>query len=741
MDVAAFSDDNFEVKDWINKTFKSAEAQENRDAFVSSLVMKLQLYVQQVNSALEDTSQQVLQSLPRVMRDTEILHQEALLLREKMNVVKQEIAKVEQDTGQSMKILERIDSIKMELQAAKQALHEADNWTVLATDLEEVFESGDIESISAKLVSMQQSLRILANVPDYEDRKLQLEGLKNRLEAMASPRLVQAITSSSVEQSQVFVRIFRAIDRLPQLLKYYHNCQKGILMQKWQNLLETEQDEGISEWMHKFYDILLSTWHEQVKWCCHVFTSVSAANTLVELYADTLRSLDPSFNMCIDAALKQQSDQLTFVMDLRQITKHFAVNLQVAIDSASQGKSVDKDSLLSLAQAVYSPYVAHVSKYAQYQQAYLLRQLMALQCSKPDTMDTVQSLGQSIPRVVSMALEANKTCLLFTEGCGYCGLVKALKAYISSYLDQYRHTLRQLDQQKGDREDWNMFQMCLTLLQNVGELLKQLKQLDQDITRSLLDVSRKLGGLNGSKEPSPFVQFKKLLLSSGGQNELDTLVSCIQGGEQTLLEEHIASSLNKLCSDVHHTTFQVIFAPISVQLEQVQSAPAWSSVNKQATSVAADLPDFSFAPQEYITQIGQYLMTLPQHLDPFLMQDNPSLTLALHMADAKYELLSGGAEGGFADVLLGIIAQESCQTYCDNILGVCEFGPAACKQLATDIDYLGNVLEDLGLSLSEHLQQISVLLRLSPEEYHTKSSGCSPRLVAAVRQMRNITSG
>jgi hypothetical protein len=62
----------------------------------------------------------------------------------------------------------------------------------------QVFESGDIESIAAKLVSMQQSLRILANVPDYEDRKLQLEGLKNRLEAMASPRLVQAFTSSSI---------------------------------------------------------------------------------------------------------------------------------------------------------------------------------------------------------------------------------------------------------------------------------------------------------------------------------------------------------------------------------------------------------------------------------------------------------------------------------------------------------------------------------------------------------------
>ena len=64
----------------------------------------------------------------------------------------------------------------------------------------------------------------------------------------------------------------------------------------------------------------------------------------------------------------------------------------------------------------------------------------------------------------------------------------------------------------------------------IGELLNQLKQLDRDVTRSLLDVSRKLGGQNGSKESGPFIQFKKLLLSSAGEKELDTLVSSIQGG-------------------------------------------------------------------------------------------------------------------------------------------------------------------------------------------------------------------
>lgn len=56
------------------------------------------------------------------------------------------------------------------------------------------------------------------------------------------------------------------------------------------------------------------------------------------------------------------------------------------------------------------------------------------------------------------------------------------------------------------------------------------------------------------------------------------------------------------------------------------------------------------------------------------------------------------------------------------------------------IDYLGNVLDDLGLSLSEHLKNVSTLLRLPGDQYHSRSAGCAPRLVAAVRQMRNITS-
>ena len=45
---------------------------------------------------------------------------------------------------------------------------------------------------------MQQSLKILTDVPDYADRVNRLETLKNRLEALMSPTVVTAFNNQDV---------------------------------------------------------------------------------------------------------------------------------------------------------------------------------------------------------------------------------------------------------------------------------------------------------------------------------------------------------------------------------------------------------------------------------------------------------------------------------------------------------------------------------------------------------------
>lgn len=64
-----------------------------------------------------------------------------------------------------------------------------------------------------------------------------------------------------------------------------------------------------------------------MKWCNQVF---GQANSLVEVYADVLLGIEPSLSDCIENAVKQQPQQLPFLAELKQTTKHFSNNLQIA---------------------------------------------------------------------------------------------------------------------------------------------------------------------------------------------------------------------------------------------------------------------------------------------------------------------------------------------------------------------------------------------------------------------------
>lgn len=157
------------------------------------------------------------------------------------------------------------------------------NLFVSVNDLEEVFDSKNIPNISAKLLGMQQSLKLLVNISDYEDRKLQLEGLKNRLEAIASPSIVQALSTCDIEKSLLYARTFNSIGRLQQLLKYYHKCQKDILLKKWREQLD-EQEDSVVQWIHNFFVLLISNWHAQYKWFSQVFPEENTCDCLVNIW-------------------------------------------------------------------------------------------------------------------------------------------------------------------------------------------------------------------------------------------------------------------------------------------------------------------------------------------------------------------------------------------------------------------------------------------------------------------------
>ncbi|RUS78612.1 hypothetical protein EGW08_013618 [Elysia chlorotica] len=647
MDYSKFMDDSFDAKEWINTAFKNqTDSGVSKDQYAATMVMKLQVFIQEVNNVLEEASQQALQNLPRVVRELGAVKQEASLLQDQMRTVKHDIQKVEQDTAQSMQALLKLDRIKSRMKTTADALKEADNWTTLSADMDEVFQSQNVDDITKKLTGMQQSLQMLVDTPDYAEKCQHLEKLKNRLEALLSPQLITAFNAQSLEETQKYVKIFEDIERLPQLYKYYHKCHKHNLLQSWKSIWAADKSKAA---LSELYDLLLSTWHTQVKWSSQVFED--PVNIVLELLTQTLATLDPTLSTVFAELVAKGEHTLNILIELKQISDRCVKSLEAAVDSHVQGAGLNcSKNIQDLLKVLYSPYQNYTGKYRIFEEVALTKHLDSIKLDHEEVIDTVQLLSESVPKLFSAAQSANERCQKLTNGFCYLDLMDAYKTYFSSYTREFRRVLINIREKcrtgaQGDTEDWSDFQNALRIVQTCGNLLMQLEHLDARVDSSILQtLGHLMTGHSPTKDAESAVSFAShsfhfqasLFVSSQATIEnLETMVHKLGEGESPPVFADITSDLSKLSGEVHKFAFEIVFGQLKSYLAGVALMEIWIS-RSAGGAMTSDLPTFSLSPQEYITKVGQYLMTLPQHLDPFTLQDSPALVVALKHGRLPY---------------------------------------------------------------------------------------------------------
>ncbi|KAK5850741.1 hypothetical protein PBY51_001593 [Eleginops maclovinus] len=767
MDFSKFLDDDFDVKDWVNGAFKvvQKDAPGKADTHAATLVMKLQLFIQEVNNAIEESSNQALQNMPRVLRDVEALKQEASFLKEQMVMVKEDIRKFEQDTVQSMQVLVEIDQVKGRMQVAAEALQEADKWSTLSADIEETFKTQDMAVISSKLTSMQNSLAMLVDTPDYSEKCVHLEALKNRLEALASPQIVATFNSMSLDQAKLFVKVFTEIDRMPQLLAYYYKCHKGQLVSIWQDLSQSELN--LNQQLSEFYDTLLSSWHSQLQWSSQVFKNPYEVVTV--LLIQTLGAMVPSIPVCLSSALERtaQEQRLDTLLELHHTTSTFGHSLEAAmLPHLGENNLLKVNELVS---ALYDPYKPYQLQYGDLEEAHLLIQISAVPLEHGEVIDCVEELSHSVGKLFGLASAAVDRCVKLTDGLAVCGLLKALKALFTKYMSDFSTTLQSIRKKckledtptsSVFQEDWTAFQNSVRIIATCGELLRQCGAFEQQLSNRILGSAgkylsdsyspRSLAGIQEasstdrkSAAKNPWQEYN--YLQRGNMAEYNSLMEVLFSlkekgtGNSSLLAEPRAA-LIRLNQQANQLAFDSVFLQIKHQLCLV------SKMERQeesgfGESYTEDLPTFSLSPQEYITNIGQYLMSLPLHLEPFVTQEDPALEMALHAGKLPFPPEQGDdlpELDNTADYWLGSIARATMQTYCDAILLIPQLGLHSTKQLATDIDYLSNVMDALGLQPSRGLQHIVTLLRAKPEDFRQTAKLLPRRLASTIAAVRHI---
>uniref|UniRef100_A0A4W5JY99 Conserved oligomeric Golgi complex subunit 7 n=1 Tax=Hucho hucho TaxID=62062 RepID=A0A4W5JY99_9TELE len=744
MDFSRFLDEDFDVKDWVNGAFKmQKDVPGKADAHAATLVMKLQLFIQEVNNAIEESSNQALQNMPRVLRDVEALKQEASFLKEQMVLVKEDIRKFEQDTVQSMQVWEPFRTHTPHKYAA-QSVH-------------------DMAVISSKLTAMQNSLAMLVDTPDYSEKCVHLEALKNRLEALASPQIVATFNSMSIDQAKLFVKVFTEIDRMPQLLAYYYKCHKGQLVSVWQDLSQSEL--SLNQQLAEFYDTLLSTWHSQLQWSSQVFKNPYEVVTV--LLIQTLGAMVPSIPVCLSTAMERtpQEQRLDTLLELHHTAATFGRSLaQAMLPHLGENNLLKVNELVS---GLYDPYKPYQLQYGDLEESHLLIQISAVPLERGEVIDCVEELSHSVGKLFGLAGAAVDRCVKLTDGLALCGLLKALKALFAKYVSDFSTTLQSVRKKcrledtpsaAVFQEDWTAFQNSVRIIATCGELLRQCGAYELQLSNKILATvgkylsesysPRSLAGNQESTERkasgrNPWQEYN--YLQRGNMAEYNGLMEMLYslkekgtGNSSLLAEPRVA--LIRLNQQANQLAFDSVFLQIKHQLCLVSKMES-RDAGGFGESYAEDLPTFSLSPQEYITNIGQYIMSLPLHLEPFVTQEDPALELALHAGKLPFPPEQGDdlpELDNTADYWLGSIARATMQTYCDAILLIPELTAHSTKQLATDIDYLSNVMDALGLQPSRTLQQIVTLLRAKPEEYRQMAKLLPRRLVSTIAALRGL---
>ena len=105
MDFSKFTEEDFDPKAWINDCFNSLENGSGNDGgnaitakasgstitpaeqFAGTGIMKLQLSIQELSSSLEDSCQQMLQNIPRIVRELDAVQQVGLAVTQEVNAL------------------------------------------------------------------------------------------------------------------------------------------------------------------------------------------------------------------------------------------------------------------------------------------------------------------------------------------------------------------------------------------------------------------------------------------------------------------------------------------------------------------------------------------------------------------------------------------------------------------------------------------------------------------------------
>lgn len=172
-----------------------------------------------------------------------------------------------------------------------------------------------------------------------------------------------------------------------------------------------------------------------------------------------------------------------------------------------------------------------------------------------------------------------------------------LQDFLKCVIDKIKRAQQQLHASHGIEHDWNLLQTCISLLEIIGDVYLKMNDLENQIVKA---VQEKKKEIDENDVQISYLCSNYKICGTRELNDFQKLIKKTQHFSSFENRDGIFSSLHDaikpVCEYVHDTTLATIFTPIENQLK---------ALVESEDNIESNLPDYSFAPQEYITVIGQ----------------------------------------------------------------------------------------------------------------------------------------
>lgn len=443
----------------------------------------------------------------------------------------------------------------------------------------------------------------------------------------------------------------------------------------------------------------------------------------------------------IPKGVRVQTKHLEALIELHNITGSFARNIQHLFSNA------DLPILLDTLKSIYLPYESFKQRYGQMERVVLSNEIsrLDLRGAVPrflgiqgiELSETVRRMEESIPQVIILLEAAVERCITFTGGSEADELILALDDIMLQYISSLQEVLKSLrvvcgvdvgtdgvgpkkesgaDRKDGgsharktdllsNEEEWAFVQGALQILTVADCLTSRSSVFEASLRATLARLSTNLSGaVFGSTSLDQNNSYmsnddRSGELSTAGRASLDVATVRLADVPEksrklfNLLEQSkdprfhalpLASQRVAAFVDaVNELVYDVLISKVRQHFNDLSRMPVWSSVDEPT---AFPLPTFSSYPQSYVTNVGEYLLTLPQQLEP--------LAEGISGSD-------GNADEAqfFATEWMFKVAEGATALYMEQLRGIQHITDRGAQQLSVDIEYLSNVLSALSMPI------------------------------------------